>query len=64
MDMNLYAAGFLAQSRLTELREAADRHHRAQAARPSRPLRWTLGQALVRLGTRLSSDPTPARASA
>ena len=64
MDMNLYAAGILAQCRLAELRAAADRYQLAQQARPARPLRWTLGQALVRLGTRLQSDPAPARASA
>jgi len=64
MDMNVYAAGILAQSRLAELRDAADRYHLAQTARPSRPLRWTVGQALVRLGTRLLGDPAPARASA
>jgi hypothetical protein len=64
MDLNVYAAGILAQSRLAELREAADRHHLARTVRRPRPLRWTLGQALVRLGTRLSSSPAPARASA
>jgi hypothetical protein len=64
MDVNLYAAGLLAQGRLTELREAAERHHLARAARRRRPLRRTLGHALIRLGTRLLGAPSPARASA
>jgi hypothetical protein len=64
MDMNLYATAALAELRLAELRDAAERQHLARTARPSRPLRSVLGQALVRLGTRLQSDPTPAPASA
>ena len=64
MDMNLYATAALAELRLAELRDAAQRQHLARGLRPARPLRSVLGQALVRLGTRLQSDPAPARASA
>ena len=64
MDLNVYTAGLMAQCRLAELRDAADRHHLAQMARRRRSLRSALGEALVRLGTRLLSNPAPARASA
>jgi hypothetical protein len=62
MDLNVYTAAILAQGRLADLREAADRYHAARAARPPRPLRRAVGDALVRLGTRLLRS-APVRAS-
>jgi hypothetical protein len=64
MDVNTYAGMILAEARLAELREAAQRQHVAQAARTPRPIRVTLGHALIRLGQRLLGGLTPARASA
>ena len=64
MDLNVYTADILAQGRLAELRDAAARHHLAEAARRRWPLRRRLGLALVSLGTRLLGSPSPVRASA
>jgi hypothetical protein len=64
MDLNGYLVEKLAESHLDELREAAGREALARRLRGRRPLRWTLGQALVSLGNRLRGDLNPARASA
>jgi hypothetical protein len=64
MDLNGYIVEMLAHSHLDELRATAERHALVRRLRGRRPLRWTLGQALVSLGTRLRGDLSPARASA
>ena len=64
MDLNVYTATLVVQSRLADLRADADRYHQARAAAPPRqPLRRALGHALIRMGQRLLGGFNPARAS-
>jgi hypothetical protein len=51
MDMNDYTIGHMVRARLDDLRAEAAVRNAAAVARPaSRPLRVTLGLALIRLG--------------
>jgi hypothetical protein len=57
MDMNEYAVAEIVRMRLADLRADAARHDLAAAARPQRrPLRVTLGLALIRLGEAAAGD--------
>jgi hypothetical protein len=52
VDVNLYVLEALSRDRLAELRAGAEAHGCAQAAaRARRPIRVSLGLALIRLGT-------------
>ena len=59
MDMNEYCLQMLTRERLRELRAAAHAEAIRGLAHPRTPLRIVLGQALVRLGTRLAGGFTP-----
>jgi hypothetical protein len=64
MDMNEYCLQMMTRQRLTELRAEANAIAARELARPRTPLRVTLGQGLVRLGTRLLHGVTPLRTAA
>lgn len=52
MDVNLYVLETLARDRLAELRAGAEIHGWARGAAPARrPVRVSVGLALIRLGT-------------
>ena len=54
MDINDYAFEVIVRSRLAELRAEGERQSRFEVGRPtSRPLRDTVGRALIRMGVRL-----------
>jgi hypothetical protein len=54
MNMNDYTFEVIVRDRLAEMRAEAARWDQVEAARPApRPLRDTVGRALVRMGTRL-----------
>jgi len=67
MDMNEYTIGHMVRARLDDLRaEAAVRNAAAVSGSAGRPLRVTLGLALIRLGTLAAGDagrPLVARSS-
>lgn len=64
MDMNEYCQETMVRERLQELRAQARAMALREAAHPRTPLRVIVGHALVRLGNRLLSSVTPARATA
>jgi hypothetical protein len=51
MDMNAYVMEVLSRHQLEELRAGAERQSQLREIAPARPLRVTLGLALIRLGT-------------
>ena len=65
MDMNEYVLEVVTLSRIAELRAEAAEWHRVKAATgpvtPTRPLRATLGDALIRLGRRLRAGTAHTR---
>jgi hypothetical protein len=54
MDVNNYVLEVLVRERLAEMRAKGEQSARLREAKPeSRPLRFALGQALIRIGQRL-----------
>jgi hypothetical protein len=64
MDMNEYCLSEMVHERLREMRAEAESIALRARRQARRPLRVTLGHALVRLGNRLLSGFTAVRAAA
>ena len=50
------------RQRRRELREAIRRQRLVAAGRPPRRIRHVVGHSMIRIGSRLASDPAPQRA--